>query len=68
VDRLASRMSSNAGSRLLLVSAMTGFSASTTSLAASGSVDSSRLQNDKKNNNDNDNNDQNNDAFQLMMS
>jgi len=67
VDRLASRMSSKAGSRLLLVSAMTGFSASTTSLAASGSVDSSRLQNDK-NNNDNDNNDQNNDAFQLMMS
>jgi len=60
-------MSSKAGSRLLLVSAMTGFSASTTSLAASGSVDSSRLQNDK-NNNDNDNNDQNNDAFQLMMS
>ncbi len=67
MDRLASRMSSKAGSRLLLVSAMTGFSASTTSLAASGSVDSSRLQNDK-NNNDNDNNDQNNDAFQLMMS
>ena len=43
VDRLASRMSSKAGSRLLLVSAMTGFSASTTSLAASGSVDNSRL-------------------------
>lgn len=44
MERLASRTSSKAGSRLLLVSAMTGFSASTTSLAASGSVDNSRLQ------------------------
>ena len=46
VDRLASKMSSKAGSKLLLVSAMTGFSASTTSLAASGSVDNSRLHGD----------------------
>lgn len=44
VDRLASKVSNKAGSRLLLVSAMTGFSANTTSLAASGSVDNRRLQ------------------------
>jgi len=42
VDRSASSCCRRLGSRAALLSAITGFSASTTSFAASGSVDSSR--------------------------